>query len=148
MQEDEQRQLLRRRPSSPAASVDMFGPSQNDNYEDDLDLSSGMEPETNTVNPFLAAKLKKESGAAGKAAGAAIRKPTQGEGGHNPFAKKANLSVVPSSQPPASGTIRSGLVFDDMKKEVRSYSVEVVARPIAVKKSATMRFFQKQSKKF
>ena len=33
----------------------------------------------------------------------------------NPFAKKGGLTVVPSSQQP-TGSIRSGLVFDDMSK--------------------------------
>merc|ERR1719300_1120401 len=120
-EEERQRQLqsLRRSPS-PQASVDLFAPSQSDNYDMDSEDFS-LEPETNAVNPFLAAKLKKESGLGGSKG--SIRKNTQmsdGQKGSNPFAKKSGggLTVVPSSQPQQQpiGSIRSGLVFDDMSK--------------------------------
>ena len=117
-----------RRPISPGqASVDLFAPSQttdNDTYEEDLDLS-GLE--TNTVNPFLMAKLKKENALARGGGGGGVKKTTQqlsssgdSKGGGNPFAKKASQSLVPSSQSPsatATGSIRSGLVFDDMSRK-------------------------------
>ena len=119
--EEEERQRLQslRRSPSPQASVDLFAPSQSDNYDMDSEDFS-LEPETNAVNPFLAAKLKKESGLGGSKG--SIRKNTQmseGQKGSNPFAKKSGsgLTVVPSSQPQQpTGSIRSGLVFDDMSK--------------------------------
>ena len=73
------------------------------------------------------AKLKKENALARGGGGGGVKKTTQqlsssgdSKGGGNPFAKKASQSLVPSSQSPsatATGSIRSGLVFDDMSRK-------------------------------
>ena len=72
------------------------------------------------------AKLKKENALARGGGGGGVKKTTQqlsssGDSkGGNPFAKKASQSLVPSSQSPSAtttGSIRSGLVFDDMSRK-------------------------------
>ena len=121
-EKQEAEEMYRQRATSPSqASVDLFA-TQHDAFDDDLDLSGdGQEA---VVNPFLVAKMKKES-----AFGKGLRKPTQTEANKvNPFAKKP--TVIPSSQ---TGSIRPGLVFDDMSKKdvtkVKSPSVGFGSRP-------------------